>query len=117
MQYAILNNERIKAYKTGLIASCPVREGQVRAKCGLVRIHHWAHISKQQCDPWKEDETEWHRTWKEYFPEEWREVVVTDEQSNKRHRADIKTAKGLVIEIQNSSILLSEAKEREHFYN
>lgn len=119
MQFAILHNERIEAYKTGLIATCPVCGENVRAKCGQIRLHHWAHITKQDCDPWKEAETEWHRRWKERFPKEWREVViveVVDEHTHIKHRADIRTDKGLTIEFQNSPISLDEVRQREHFY-
>jgi len=45
------------------------------AKCGEVRIWHWAPHRSRLCDPWWENETEWHRNWKEQFPVNWQEVV------------------------------------------
>ena len=45
------------------------------ANCGNVKIHHWAHKNKQHCDHWWENETKWHRDWKNNFPLEWQEVI------------------------------------------
>ncbi len=85
------------------------------AKCGPRIIHHWAHYGRKQCDPWWENETEWHRTWKNYFPEECREIShIAD--NGEIHRADVKTPTGIVIEIQHSSMTDKERISREEFY-
>lgn len=85
------------------------------AKCGPRVIHHWAHSGRRDCDPWWENETAWHREWKEYFPEDCREIchVAPD---GELHRADIKTPTGIVIEIQHSSMTDAERISREKFY-
>ncbi|MFH1368046.1 MAG: competence protein [Elusimicrobiota bacterium] len=77
---------------------------------------HWAHKSKISCDPWWENETEWHRTWKNNFPQDWQEIIHKDSTTGERHVADIKTDKGFVIEFQHSAIKPDEIKSREDFY-
>ena len=51
---------------------------------------HWAHRGSRFCDPWWENETEWHRSWKGQFPVNWQEVVHQAETGEK-HIADVKT--------------------------
>jgi hypothetical protein len=78
-------------------------------------MHHWAHAGRRDCDPWWENETPWHRAWKELFPEHCREVshIAADGEI---HRADIRTPTGIYIEIQHSSITDAERQAREAFY-
>jgi len=86
------------------------------AKCGPHRVWHWAHWkSKKGCDPWWEPETEWHRSSKNQFPVEWQEIGHTA-QSGERHRADVKTETGLVLEFQYSALSEAERVSREEFY-
>ena len=68
------------------------------ARCGEVRVRHWAHKGRRLCDPWWENETEWHRAWKDQFPADWQEVVCYAEDGE-RHIADVKTHAGWVIEL------------------
>lgn len=49
--------------------------------------HHWTHNSVRNCDPCWENETPWHREWKNLFPENWREISHTDSKGE-IHRAD-----------------------------
>jgi len=53
------------------------------------------------CDNWWENETQWHRDWKNHFPVEWQEVVQIAEDGEK-HIADVKTSEGWVVEFQHS---------------
>lgn len=78
-------------------------------------INHWAHHRLKDCDPWWENETQWHRDWKNRFPIECREVshIANDGEI---HRADIKTPTGIVIEIQHSFMTDAERISREKFY-
>jgi competence protein CoiA len=85
------------------------------SKCGLRVIHHWAHVSRKDCDPWWENETLWHREWKNLFPEECREVSHTA-PDGEIHRADILTPTGIVIEVQHSAMTDAERLSREVFY-
>ena len=78
-------------------------------------IHHWAHVGNRNCDPWWENETPWHRDWKNLFPEESREISHVDE-NGEIHRADIRTTTGIYIEIQHSNMSDAERRSRERFY-
>lgn len=114
MMYATAEDGRRVQAAKGLAAACPCCQSEVIAKCGSVVVHHWAHKSLKDCDSWSEGETEWHRAWKERFPEECREVVMGC------HRADVRLPDrdGVVrvIEFQHSPISVEEAAEREAFY-
>jgi hypothetical protein len=84
------------------------------AKCGNIRMKHWAHRGKRNCDSWWENETQWHRNWKEHFPIDWQEVVHTER--GERHIADVKTVRGWVLEFQYSHLQPEERKARDTFY-
>jgi competence protein CoiA len=114
MQFAIVNNDRVEAFSGGR-GLCPVCGSETIAKCGPRIMHHWAHYRPKDCDPWWENETQWHRDWKNLFPMECREVshIAHDGEI---HRADIKTSTGIVIEIQHSSMTDAERISREEFY-
>ena len=114
MKYALVHGERQQA-QPSLSGKCELHDCPVIAKCGRVKIWHWAHIGQRNCDPSKEPETEWHRAWKNRFPEEWQEVVQTDENGQK-HRADVKVDQGYAIEFQHSPIKFEERQSREDFY-
>jgi competence protein CoiA len=114
MQYAIVNNEKVEAFSNGK-GICPMCNAPTVAKCGPRNIHHWAHDKKKNCDSWWENETEWHRKWKNLFPEECREITHFAE-NGEMHRADIKTQTNIIIEIQHSAITDTERLSRELFY-
>lgn len=115
MKYALAAGKRIEAFAGGR-GACPSCNGDVIAKCGSHRISHWAHRGIRDCDPWSEKETEWHRTWKNYFPAQFQEFIQHDETSGERHIADVRTNFGLVIEFQHSHIDPQERAARERFY-
>lgn len=115
MQYALVNNLRTEPIK-GLKGTCISCGKDVLSKCGKIKMHHWAHKALKDCDSWWEPETEWHREWKNKFPEEFREIPFFDEKNNEYHRADIHTPKGITIEFQNSPISTEELQSRERFY-
>ena len=98
-----------------LSGKCPVCDQAMVAKCGEVKIWHWAHKGRRTCDLWWENETEWHRAWKERFPESWQEVVHSADNREK-HIADVKTDQGWVIEFQHSHIQPEERRARDAFY-
>lgn len=93
---------------------CQLCTNEVKAYCGEININHWRHTNLIQCDTWKENESEWHREWKNEFPKDWQEVIF--DAGHEKHIADIKTPSGLVLELQNSSISSSTIKIREKFY-
>lgn len=114
MQYALVDNQRREAFPSGK-GACPMCGAAMLAKCGARIIHHWAHAGRKNCDPWWENETDWHRQWKGLFPEDCRELSHTA-PDGEIHRADIKTPTGIVIEVQHSSITDTERLSRESFY-
>lgn len=116
MKYALLNNERIKAQKGIKNAICPICEEIVIPKCGQIKIHHWAHKNKENCDPWWENETEWHRQWKNNFSKEYQEIIQYDPVTGEKHVADVKTKTGIVLEFQHSYMEITEQHSREKFY-
>jgi competence protein CoiA len=114
MRFALQNSLRIEAspYQKG---QCPACFVDVLAKCGTKRIWHWAHKAKAKCDHWWENETDWHRNWKERFPNDWQEAVVRG-TNGELHFADVRTPGGLVVEFQHSTLCEQEQEEREEFY-
>jgi competence protein CoiA len=114
LQYALVNSERCEAFPGGQ-GQCPICSSPTTAKCGSRVIHHWAHTSRKDCDLWWENETEWHRAWKNLFPERCREISYTA-PDGEIHRADVVTQTGIVIEFQHSAMTDSERLARETFY-
>jgi competence CoiA-like predicted nuclease len=112
MEFALIDGARVTA-QPGARGMCPSCGDIVVAKCGDIKQWHWAHASND-CDPWSEGMTEWHATWQECFPADWREVVIR--KNGTCHRADVRLPNGRVIEFQHSSIGVQEIAEREAFY-
>jgi competence protein CoiA len=115
MRFAIVDGIKVEASPktTGECTNCGA---ELVAKCGRVKVWHWAHKSKIECDPWWENETQWHRDWKDHFPIDWQEVSHIDSNTGEKHIADVKSPFGLVIEIQHSPIKFNERLSREQFY-
>lgn len=115
MKFALFDGNRIEAAK-GAKGFCPGCSSEMIAKCGERKMNHWSHKATRNCDPWWEPETEWHRAWKNNFPEAWQEFSSHDERTGERHIADIRTSDSLVIEFQHSAINPQEQSSREKFY-
>jgi competence protein CoiA len=113
MKYAFVNGEKQEATR-GTVGYCINCGAEMVARCGEVKIHHWAHKAKRICDVWWENETEWHRAWKDIFPKECQEVVHFA-QDGEKHIADVKID-GLVFEFQHSRIAPEERNVRTAFY-
>ena len=114
MKFAAVNGERQEA-QPNLSGTCPACGAPMVAKCGEVKIWHWAHRGRRVCDVWWENETEWHRAWKGHFPVDWQEVVHTAKDGVK-HIADVKTERGWALEFQHSYIDAEERRSRNGFY-
>jgi len=114
MKFAIVEGERREA-QPGLSAKCRVCDDAMIAKCGHIRVPHWAHRATTTCDRWWESETEWHRAWKDHFPKAWQEFIHQSEDGEK-HIADVKTESGIVLEFQHSHLSRDEREARENFY-
>lgn len=115
MKFALVNSERQEA-QPKLIGSCLSCGSPTVARCGEIRINHWAHKGQKRCDPWWENETEWHRTWKNQFPTKCQEFIQQAENGEK-HVADVRTDAGWVLEFQHSYISAHERRSREGFYS
>lgn len=115
MKFALINGDKAEATKgaRGFCSSCG---SELIARCGEVKVNHWAHKGNRNCDPWWENETDWHRSWKGKFPIEWQEVVHLDE-SGEKHIADVKTESGYVLEFQHSRLDPEERRSRNAFYS
>jgi len=114
MKWALVDGQRQEA-QSGLSGICTACKSQLIAKCGDIRVHHWAHRGRRDCDTWGENETLWHRNWKNKFPDHWQEVVHPAD-NGEWHVADVKTDQGWVLEFQHSRIHPDERKAREAFY-
>lgn len=114
MKFADISGERVEA-QPGTSGTCPSCGAPMVAKCGDLRVWHWAHRGVRVCDKWWESETEWHRAWKNEFPVDWQEVIHLA-QNGKKHVADVKTNSGMVIEFQHSFLKAEERAAREAFY-
>ncbi|MEZ4815540.1 MAG: competence protein CoiA family protein [Bdellovibrionota bacterium] len=114
MKYALIDNERHEA-KPESKGTCPSCGDAMVAKCGEVKIWHWAHRGKRICDHWWENETEWHRSWKSNFPVEWQECIH-HASDGERHIADVKTSDNWVLEFQHSFLNSEERRIRSNFY-
>ena len=114
MKFALVNGERKEA-EPSLTGECIGCGRPMIARCGEVRIKHWAHQGRLRCDTWWEPETEWHRAWKNQFPSEWQEVVHFA-QDGEKHIADVKTEQEWVLEFQHSNIKPEERQSRDNFY-
>ena len=114
MKYAFASGQRQEA-RPSLSGECPRCGRPMVAKCGKIKIWHWAHLGTRVCDPWWENETEWHRAWKGQFPVDWQEVVL-QAPSGERHIADVKTEQGWVLEFQHSYLKPEERRVRDAFY-
>ena len=115
MKFALVDDIRTTA-KPRLSGVCIGCGSVVIPKCGPRRRHHWAHKSKQDCNYLREPETDWHRAWKDEFPEDWQEVVQFNEETGEKHIADIQTDHGWTLEVQNSAISEDEKESRNDFY-
>ena len=115
MKFALVNGDKAEATK-GARGFCPSCGSELIARCGEVKVAHWAHKGNRNCDPWWENETDWHRSWKSKFPKEWQEVVQRDE-SGEKHIADVKTEGGYVLEFQHSYLKPEERRSRDAFYS
>ena len=84
MKFATVDGCKTEALK-GAKGICPNCESELIAKCGKFKMSHWSHKGVRNCDSWWEPETEWHRSWKNNFPDEWQEHILSDEITNEKH--------------------------------
>lgn len=117
MFYALTDGGYRQPKARGEKATCPLCKQVLTAVIPVQNEAHWRHKAGD-CDPWSEPEGPWHLGWKELFPTECREKALHDQIEG--HRADIFIESDLgntILEIQNSSISISEIEIRERFYS
>lgn len=107
--------------RKGLTGHCKFCNAALIPKCGEIKVHHWAHRRHEACDPWYENETQWHLQWKRDLlhafagAEPEAECVLTREGA--RHIADVYLHRyGAAIEVQHSNLSPDTIWEREAFY-
>nr|BFD66599.1 hypothetical protein HAGR004_16210 [Bdellovibrio sp. HAGR004] len=116
MKFALVNTEKKEAEK-GLVGVCTGCGQPMIPVCGIKRINHWRHKVDCECDHWWENETEWHRSWKNNFPKENQEIRHKDDASGEWHIADVKTKHGYILEFQHSFLKPEERQSRNNFYS
>jgi hypothetical protein len=109
LRYAIVDQVSQLPFKGGK-GWCPTCGSPVLAKCGSIKVHHWAHERREDCDAWSEPIGPWHLSWQALVLPEFREVTRGP------HRADVVGNGGLVVELQHSNISTEDIQERERFY-
>jgi competence protein CoiA len=114
MRIAIVENERSRP-KPGLSGKCQKCGDTAIARCGKIRVHHWAHMPSSTCSHRQGGKTDWHTKWQDRFPFKFQEIIVWAENGDLRI-ADVKTNIGRVLEIQHSHISPEVRKLREEHY-
>lgn len=94
---------------------CPCCGGELIQKKGIVNAWHFAHKSSTECDNWYE-ENEWCRKWVKLFDSDFREVIIKNENYDKKRVADVKY-KRLVLKLQPKSLSSEEFKERIDYFS
>ena len=114
MKFGLVNGKRViaKPHVKGVV--CPKCHTELIAKCGEIRVHHWAHKNKLQCDDWIEEDNEWRSRWLDAFPEDWQEPVI--ERNGESHFADIQTPQNTIILLHQSHLTADIIQSRENFY-
>jgi hypothetical protein len=107
--FADSNGTKVQA-TPGRSGVCPGCRSPVIAKCGTLKVWHWAHEAGGDCDPWSEPMGPWHLSWQGLVRPEAVEVPLGP------HRADIVGNNDVVVELQHSSIDEMQVREREQFY-
>jgi hypothetical protein len=114
MKYAIVDGQRREALH-GLTGTCQACHVVMTPKCGSIRMAYWSHPPGAFKHHW-EPETEWHRAWKNAFPEDCQEIPHRA-ADGELHIADVKTPHGRVLEFQHSSLPDDERRARERIYD
>ena len=100
------NNKRVSIDNANINEQyfCPVCGATLTIKAvdSLAIKKHFAHKKGIICyDDFTNDMSDWHLTWQNRFPEQYREVVI--EKDGEKHRADI-CINNTIIEFQHSNI-------------
>lgn len=113
MIYAIDTNDSRVIATPKQKAICPICRQELIAKCGSIKVWHFAHINNTECDSFAEHESQWHIDWKNRFDKSMQEVII--EKDGVKHIADILVNRK-VVELQHSPISDEDIFQRERFY-
>jgi competence CoiA-like predicted nuclease len=97
--------------------TCPMCHEPVIARCGQIKVWHFAHKVDSSCEMSRYGMTEWHYDWQMQFPEHEREIIIT--HNGVTHRADVIHEHPFgkrVFEFQRKMMPLDEMIERENFW-
>ena len=116
MLLARAEHGRLTAATPDATATCPACGQPVRAKCGPIKIWHWAHHATD-CDPWAEPETRWHFVWKLTLATDKRaDLEIVRTHHGITHRADAVLPSGTVVELQHGYLPFGDISAREEFW-
>lgn len=96
----------------GARATCYRCNETLIAKCGDIVRWHWAHLGDAICTG-DQLEGAWHKAWKAWAVAE---LGAATEVKMGRHRADIVTLDGTIVELQSSYLDANEIAKRERQY-
>lgn len=86
-------------------------------KKGAQQIHHFAHASNVDCDPWNQSMTTWHIAGQDVMATLGARLEVPCDEGNVTHRADaVFDRHNTVVELQHSSMSIESFIERNEFY-
>lgn len=114
MKFGLIDGRRVVAEPGLKGAICPRCHTELIAKCGEIRVKHWAHKNRLQCDDWMEQDNEWRSRWLDAFPPQWQEVVIEHEEES--HFADLQTPQNTIILLHQSHLTAEMIRIREAFY-
>lgn len=97
MEYAI-SKDRVRVHAEDAIKGedyfCPVCGNKVIPRQGEFNAWHFAHQASSCSDAWHYDMSEWHKEWQDRFPEDNREVVISND--GETHRADVQIGRFVI---------------------
>ena len=120
MRYALVQGRKVAPERRGQRGTCPGCGAEVSARAfqSPHKVAHWAHLRRTDCDPWWENESEWHLGWKAAISggDSAREEVIVRDGVRRWHQADVLARDGGVVELQRSSLTADAVNQREMFY-
>ncbi|WP_460018102.1 competence protein CoiA [Lactovum odontotermitis] len=99
---------------------CPACKSEVRLKCGLIKIPHFAHVSLQNCQSWSENESAQHLALKKAIFAWASQSVKTEIEKylpELEQTPDLLMSDQIAIEVQCSRLSVKRLRERTLNYH